>query len=308
MPDQRTPTRRHAAAHSEAHGHHKRGIRRHGTARRNPRERSRRRKPATKVSSAITAGLILGVLISVVLYATGRFPMEALAGSADSDQPESSQSWRVSSNRESDVRSDADTVFPGDVEVWRSTVATACEDVGLDVKWTDTVLAMMQAESGGDLDVSSVVGCRHDVMQAGEGCAGVYAGSQDVVKLGSDALLSWGLSPSVSFGGNTATASIYAGVLETKQNVDLLEDWLGDVDVGDLGKVGLVAQGYNYGADGWFAYCRHYGIVSWDYDASQSYKWNHGGGTADHGQKVMNFYEEAKDRKAGGETADDEGE
>ncbi len=281
--------------------HSERGIRRHGTARKSVRERKplRRRPGTTKVSSAIAGGLILGVIVSVVLVATGNFPVEAFAGDAAAGQAEV-----PATQKQAAVRSDSETVFPGDVEVWRSTVQTACKDVELDTKWTDTILAMMQAESNGDLDVKSAVGASRDLMQAGEGCAGVYAGSKNVVGLGSGALYAWGYEPSIGFGGNTAIASVYAGTLETKYNVELLENWLGSVDVNDLGKVGLVAQGYNYGADGWFAYCRQHGITSWDHDASQSYKWNHGGGTVDHGQKVMDFYQEAKDRKAAGEVSE----
>ncbi len=275
----------------------KRGIKRHGTAKTPHRKVSSLK---VKVSTCLTAGLILGLIFIVYLYSVGSFSPDALIN-INAQNPQSDDSKQSAPKSQSAIRDNAQTVFPADVEVWRSTVHTACEDADLDTKWVDTVLAMMQAESGGDMQISSVVGCRHDIMQAGEGCAGVYEGKKNVVELGSAALLAWDISPSISFGGNTAIASIYAGVIETKENINLLEDWLGEVDVSDLGKVGLVAQGYNYGYEGWFAYCKHNGITSWSYDASQTYKYNHGGGTVDHGQKVMDFYQEALDRKSDGQ-------
>lgn len=286
--------KRHRMAERQHHHIRNHGIRRHGTAKTPHKQVS---KIKTGVSTAVTAGLILGLIFSVYLYSVGSFSPDALiniiAQSPNEDQPKEN-----APKSQSAIRDDAKTVFPADVEVWRATVKTACEDVELDTKWIDTVLAMMQAESGGDIEINSVVGVRRDIMQAGEGCAGVYAGKRNVVELGSAALMAWDISPSIAFSGNTATASIYAGVIETKSNVDLLEDWLGEVDVSDMGKVGLVAQGYNYGCDGWFAYCRHHGITSWSYEASQNYKFNHGGGTVNHGQKVIDFYEEALQQKA----------
>lgn len=183
--------------------------------------------------------------------------------------------------------------FPEDVEQWRRTVEIASSDVGLDEKWENVVLAMMQAESGGDTDVYSVVGCSEDIMQAGEGCAGITAGSQNVIGLGEAGLAAWGIDPSIDVAPNTAVASIYAGVIETKQTVDLFEGWLGDIDASDTGKIGLIAQGYNYGYAGWFAYCQANGITSWSYDDSLAYQSIHGGGTADHGGKVIGFYEAA---------------
>lgn len=189
----------------------------------------------------------------------------------------------------------ANQEFPSEVEQWRKTVDIACDDVGLDEKWVDVVLAMMQAESGGDIDVYSVVGCSEDIMQAGEGCAGVTAGSENVIGLGEAGLAAWGIDPSIDVSPNTAVASIYAGVIETKQSVDLFEGWLGDMDLSDTGKIGLIAQGYNYGFAGWFAYCQANGVTSWTYDDSLAYQSIHGGGTAEHGGKVINFYEAAKE-------------
>ena len=184
--------------------------------------------------------------------------------------------------------------FPDAVEQWRPTVETACKDVGLDTKWVDTVLAMMQVESGGDVSVGSVVGAGEDIMQAGEGCAGVSAGSKSVIALGASGLAAWDITPSQPVYANTATASIYAGVIETKLTVDMFEGWLGPINVNNADVVALIAQGYNYGPDGWFQYCYANGVTAWTYEASLGYQYSHGGGTADHGQKVIDAYVAAR--------------
>ena len=184
--------------------------------------------------------------------------------------------------------------FPDTVEQWRPTVETACKDAGLDTKWVDTVLAMMQVESGGDVSVGSVVGAGEDVMQAGEGCAGVNAGSKSVIALGASGLAAWDITPSQPVYANTATASIYAGVIETKLTVDMFEGWLGPINVNNADVVALIAQGYNYGPDGWFQYCYANGVTAWTYEASLGYQYSHGGGTADHGQKVIDAYVAAR--------------
>ena len=184
--------------------------------------------------------------------------------------------------------------FPDAVEQWRPTVETACKDAGLDTKWVDTVLAMMQVESGGDASVGSVVGAGEDVMQAGEGCAGVNAGSKSVIVLGASGLAAWDITPSQPVYANTATASIYAGVIETKLTVEMFEGWLGPINVNNADVIALVAQGYNYGPDGWFRYCYANGITAWTYEASLGYQYSHGGGTADHGQKVIDAYVAAR--------------
>ncbi len=184
--------------------------------------------------------------------------------------------------------------FPAAVEQWRPAVETACKDAGLDTKWVDTVLAMMQVESGGDASVGSVVGAGEDVMQAGEGCAGVNAGSKSVIALGASGLAAWDITPSQPVYANTATASIYAGVIETKLTVEMFEGWLGPINVNNADVVALIAQGYNYGPDGWFQYCYANGITAWTYEASLSYQYSHGGGTADHGQKVIDAYVAAR--------------
>lgn len=180
--------------------------------------------------------------------------------------------------------------FPEKIEKWRGTVETACKDINLDTKWVDTILAMMQTESGGNPGIYSVRGVSHDIMQAAEGLAGTHTGKRNVIQRGSSALEAWGYTSSIRFDGETCTASIYAGALETKQNVELWEGWLGPIDVNDTDKVAQVAQGYNYGAEGWFHYCHKNGYVNWSYDASARYKGLIGGGTANHGKKVITFY------------------
>ena len=193
---------------------------------------------------------------------------------------------------------DADTatvgLFPDEVEYWRPTVAAACKDLDLGPEWQDTALAIMQVESGGDRTVSSVVGCSEDIMQAGEGCAGVNAGSKSVSLLGANGLAGWDATPSIAVPANCATASIYAGVIEIKETIGYLESWLGPIDPDDTGKIGLIAQGYNYGCAGWSAYCEQNGITTWTYEASAAYQYLHAGGTVTHGQKVMDAYDAAR--------------
>ncbi len=241
---------------------------------------AKRRARKVKPSYLIIAGLVLVAILSVPSLLGSDLSLASL-------RPNPSVSTAPS------VTAGGST-FPSKVEKWRSTVETACNDSGLDVKWTDTVLAMMQTESGGNLDVYSVVGADNDIMQAGEGIAGTTAGRRNVVELGASALHAWGIDPSLTVNGDTATSSIYAGVLETKQNVDLFEGWLGDIDTDDTGKVGLVAQGYNYGAEGWFKYCKARGITSWSYEDSKAYQSIQRGGTAMHGGKVITFYNSAR--------------
>lgn len=185
--------------------------------------------------------------------------------------------------------------FPEQVEQWRGAVEIACKDCDLDTKWVDSILAMMQVESGGDINVDSVVGCEADIMQAGEGCAGVDKAEKNVVQLGAAALAEWGITPSQEVDGGTGVSSIYAGVLETKFTVAMFEEWLGGIDVNDVGKIGLIAQGYNYGSDGWYAFCKNNDVEAWSLYSSLAYQSTIGGvGTANHGQKVMDAYEDAR--------------
>lgn len=186
------------------------------------------------------------------------------------------------------------SVFPEEIEQWRPTVAAACKDTGLGLKWEDTVLAIMQAESGGDDTVASVVGSSEDVMQSSEGVAGINAGAKSVTNLGATGLVAWDVRPSIAVPANSSTASIYAGTLEVMQTVGAFEGWIGTINTNDTGKIGLIAQGYNYGYWGWSNYCESYDITTWTYDASLTYQSIHGGGTATHGQKVMDFYDAAR--------------
>ncbi len=188
----------------------------------------------------------------------------------------------------------ATSLFPDTVEYWRPTVAAACKDLDLGTEWEDAALAIMQVESGGNINVSSVVGCSEDVMQSGEGCAGVNAGSRSVTLLGANGLAGWNAVPSIAVPANSGTASIYAGVIEIKENIEHLESWLGPIDPNDVGKIGLIAQGYNYGCAGWSAYCQRNGITTWTYEASATYQSMQPGGTTTHGQKVMEAYEAAR--------------
>lgn len=224
----------------------------------------------------VTWGLI-AILIIVVLTTAAPAAATAVSTVASTATP---------------VKTTASSVgnFPDKIEKWRGTVETACKDIELDTKWVDTILAIMQAESGGNTGIYSVRGVSRDIMQAAEGCAGTNAGKRDVIEKGSSALAAWGYSPSINFDGETCTASIYAGALETKQNVELWEGWLGPIDVNDTDLVAQIAQGYNYGADGWFAYCHRNGIKDWDYADSKYYSGVIGGGTANHGAKVVTFY------------------
>ncbi len=241
---------------------------------------AKRRARPVKPSYLIVAGIVLVAVISIPSLLGSDLAIANLRPA-----PSMSTAPAVTASGSS---------FPSKVEKWRSTVETACSDAGLDIKWTDTVLAMMQAESGGNLDVYSVVGADNDIMQAGEGIAGVTAGRRNVVGLGDSALRAWGIDPSLKVKGDTGTSSVYAGVLETKENVDLWEGWLGSLDTDDTGKIGLIAQGYNYGAEGWFKYCKARGITSWDYEDSKAYQNIRSGGTAMHGGKVITFYNTAR--------------
>lgn len=165
------------------------------------------------------------------------------------------------------------------VEAYRADVVAACGDVGLDAKWANLILAMMQQESGGNPNVGSVLGARGDVMQAAEGAYGW------VIREG------W---PEHGVSAQTPLASIYAGALELKMNLELWEGWLGEIDVADTGKVKLVVQGYNYGAHGWLSWCKANGIREWSLEASRTYSRTRmpagAKGTPDHADRVMRYY------------------
>lgn len=149
----------------------------------------------------------------------------------------------------------ANTKFSA-VEKWRSTVQQACEDTKLGAEWTDSLLAAMYVESGGNEDVNSVEGVEHDIMQAAEGAYGgiVKKGSK---KYGVDA--------------QTCEASIYAGALEFKQNLKLWHGYFDDIQPDNTDEVQLVIQGYNFGAQGWYRWCVDNGVEKYTTALAQKY-------------------------------------
>lgn len=189
-----------------------------------------------------------------------------------------------------DEEESSDGGYSEAVESWRSTVYTACEDCGLDTKWVNAILALMTIESGGDLNCSCVNGYAQDIMQA---CEGAYG---DIMRCGSSSVLLQGLgiTPSLDFEGQTATASIYAGVLEFKDNLSLWESWLGEIDVTDTGILALVVQGYNFGKTGWYLYCKGNGITVYSVETAQVYSDTRmpagAKGTPSYGQRFLNAY------------------
>ena len=164
--------------------------------------------------------------------------------------------------------------LPSACEQFRGTMTTACQDCGVDTKWVDLLLAMMAQESCGDVKIAAAGGSgdysniREDIMQAVEGDFG------DVVRYGSSVLSRWGITPSQSFTGNCARASIYAGVLEFKQNLSNWSSYLGEFEPTDTGKVSLLLQGYNFGGQ-WFVECKQRGVKEWSSSEAQRFsnKW-----------------------------------
>lgn len=225
-------------------------------------------------SAAAVVGSILAVILAIVLAIAVFLPIGGGDG-GDSDYV-------------------ANGALPAACEIWRPAVTTACSDIGLDTKWVDAILAMMAAESGGDLNVSSVLGAKQDVMQAAEGCAGYNANpdNQNIIKYGSSAVKNhYNAKCSQSFSGNTALASIYAGVIEFRHSLEAQESWLGSIEPTDTGKVQLVWQGYNYGYAGWANYCKRNNIKEWSLSASQRYSSQHKNlGTPNHAEKCLRYY------------------
>ncbi len=164
-------------------------------------------------------------------------------------------------------------------EQWRPVVAAACENCGLDPKWTDCLLAAMVIESGANEKVDSVTGADGDIMQAAEGAYGW------IVKNG------W---PDHGITAETPEASIYAGVMEFKQNLELWESWLGAFTPEDTTEIQLVIQGYNFGADGWFNWCKKRDARAYTVELAQEYSNNEmpegAKGTPTHAQKWLNSY------------------
>ncbi len=164
-------------------------------------------------------------------------------------------------------------------EQWRPFVTEACNDCGLDPQWTDCLLAAIVIESGGKEGVNSVMGVEGDIMQAAEGAYGW------IVTEG------W---PEHAVAAQTPEASIYAGVMEFKQNLELWKSYLGEFTPEDTTEIQLVIQGYNFGADGWFAWCKNRGIRAYTVDLAREYSdtvMPEGAkGTPTHAQKWLNAY------------------
>lgn len=148
--------------------------------------------------------------------------------------------------------------LPEAVEVWRPTVEEACRDIIGDEKWADAILALMNIESGGQLDVLCFPGAvkRQDIMQA---CEGAYG--------------SWIISGGGPYRLEACTpkASIYAGTAEFKQNLDLWKGYLGDIGPEDADELALVIQGYNFGAQGWKAWNERHGYKTYTVERAQTY-------------------------------------
>lgn len=165
-------------------------------------------------------------------------------------------------------------------EQYRPLVEQACKDCDLDIDWTDCLLAAMLVESGGDKNVSSVLNVQNDIMQAAEGAYGW------IVTNG------W---PKHSLKAQTTEASIYAGVMEFKQNLNLWESYLGPITPDDTTEIELVIQGYNFGAEGWLAWCRARGIRAYSVELAQEYSDTKmpadAKGTPTHAQKWLAAYE-----------------
>ena len=158
--------------------------------------------------------------------------------------------------------------------VWEQTVKDAENYHGVDSKYTDLALAMIQVESSGDVNVDDY----HDVMQAREGDGG--------------SLLIDGL-PDIGISACTPEASIYGGVLEMRNCLADFEQYMGrSADPASSNDMALVAQGYNYGHLGWFMWLSANGITEWSLEASEQYQQTIGGiGTANHGGKIIEAYE-----------------
>lgn len=165
-------------------------------------------------------------------------------------------------------------------EQFRPVVEQACKDCELDISWTDCILAAMFVESGGDKGVKSVLNVDGDVMQAAEGAYGW------VVKEG------W---TEHNVKAETTDASIYAGVMEFKQNLQLWEGYLGTITPDDTTEIQLVIQGYNFGAEGWFAWCKEKHVRAYTVELAQEYSNDKmpadAKGTPSHAQKWLAAYD-----------------
>lgn len=167
-----------------------------------------------------------------------------------------------------------------DCEKWRDVATQACIDCELGEQWTDAVLAAMVVESSGDLAVESVLGVKNDIMQAAEGAWGWIV------------IDGW---PERGLEAETPQASIYAGVLEFKQNLELWNSYLEGITPEQPEKVQLVIQGYNFGADGWFRWCEDNEVRAYDVDIARRYSDEEmpsdAKGTPTHAAKWLDAYE-----------------
>lgn len=189
--------------------------------------------------------------------------------------------WRIGSWQVFDAKY-------ADCEKWRDEVARACTDCGLGAQWTDALLAAMVVESSGDLKVESVLGVKNDIMQAAEGAWGWIVCD------------GW---PERGLAAETPQASIWAGVLEFKQNLELWDAYLEGVGPEQPEKVQLVVQGYNFGADGWFQWCKDNGVRAYDVDVARRYSDekmpSDAKGTPSHAAKWLEAYERIRADRAG---------
>ena len=165
-------------------------------------------------------------------------------------------------------------------EQWRGTIRQACLDCQLDEQWVDTLIALMAVESGGDVDVQSVAGVQHDIMQAAEGKYG------KIVKNG---------SKKYKVDAQTPEASIYAGVKEFQNNYNTWKEYLNGIGVSEYGEIQLLVQGYNFGSEGWYKWCKKNNVTSYTVEKAQEYSDTQmpeeAKGTPTHAEKWLKFYE-----------------
>lgn len=175
--------------------------------------------------------------------------------------------------------SQTDTAKYAACEQYRPVVQQACKDCGLDTNWVDCLLAAMVVESGGDKNVKSVLNVSGDIMQAAEGAYGWIV------------MNGW---PERGISAESTEASIYAGVMEFKQNLQLWEGYLGTITPRDTTEIQLVIQGYNFGADGWFAWCKQRDVRAYTVELAREYSDTKmpadAKGTPTHAQKWLTAY------------------
>lgn len=176
--------------------------------------------------------------------------------------------------------SQTDTAKYAACEQYRPVVQQACKDCNLDTEWVDCLLAAMVVESGGDKNVKSVLNVGGDIMQAAEGAYGWIV------------MNGW---PERGISAESTEASIYAGVMEFKQNLQLWEGYLGTITPNDATEIQLVIQGYNFGADGWFKWCKERDVRAYTVELAREYSETKmpadAKGTPTHAQKWLTAYD-----------------